>query len=176
MFALAQCKWTLTHTDSMFVTYISISRLIRNGYQYRMVWRSLGLYDRHWLRTNGFPSKWLPCSMFTGWGLVEQTVGLNEGHSATRDDGIGHGLRGETARPVAVRLPCTGMGFVHLHQKLTILLFEKIIKITLQCFTFACWHVISKTSLINKSGDWPPNYHKTARMFPQICWAPQINE
>ena len=31
------------------------------------------------------------------------------------------------------------------------------------------------TSLINKSADWPPNYHKTARTFLQIC-APSFNE
>ena len=32
-------------------------------------------------------------------------------------------------------------------------------------------------SLINKSADClPPNYHKTARMFPQICCTPQLNE
>ena len=29
---------------------------------------------------------------------------------------------------------------------------------------------------INKSTDWPHNYHKIARMFPQISWTSQINE
>ena len=31
--------------------------------------------------------------------------------------------------------------------------------------------------LINTSADWPPpNYHKTARIFPQISWALQTSQ
>ena len=31
-------------------------------------------------------------------------------------------------------------------------------------------------SLINKSADWPPNYHKTARIFPLIFCTFSFNE
>ena len=32
--------------------------------------------------------------------------------------------------------------------------------------------IFKTTSLINKLAAWPPNYHKTARMFPKSCASP----
>ena len=43
--------------------------------------------------------------------------------------------------------------------------------------TFACWCIGHKMmSLINKLGDRPPNYHKTARTFPQIFCTPSLED
>ena len=32
--------------------------------------------------------------------------------------------------------------------------------------------IFKMTSLVNKLAAWPPNYHKTARMFPKSCASP----
>ena len=45
-------------------------------------------------------------------------------------------------------------------------------KCDIATLTFACWLMAS----LIKSADWPPIYHKTARMFPQNDRDPSFNE
>ena len=53
---------------------------------------------------------------------------------------------------------------MHEHSKGDVTMFD--------IYMLAC----KMTSLINKFGEWPPNYHETARTFPQIFCTLSFNE